>query len=303
MFVCFCFCFKDILCIIFQEQLEDGLFIKEAIKQGVIYDRQWFVYDHIYGSSFQWPSGLDERNQFVEFYNNTGWFNYKTMIEEDDSTIYDMLPPTIDTNWTHFTPGNLFSYEAVIMLGLAACNAAEINLNTNTLSCNKTNENLYLDTPVLYKKLVNMEITSRVTGDLIRLNNITGTREPATAHFVLSNMLIRFYGEENNTNKLLSMETVKKYDFFGGRWKLLNPFIYKNGSTIPISDLQPVDEQPIFFNKVVLSISYSLFTLTVMSAIGFISWTMINRKTKIVNASQPFFLYMIGKLYFVFGAH
>lgn len=106
-----------------------------------------------------------------------------------------------------------------------------------------------------------------------------------------------FHQRENNSNNMIIVEQSTD-DYFRSQWKSINPFIYKDGSTIPIPDLQPVYEQPITIHTNIKVISYVLCILTILLAIGFSSWTMNNRKTRIVNASQPFFLYMICKFIF-----
>ena len=193
----------DVLCSLCHKYLDSGLVISEAIKQGIVHDRQWFFSYNYNSFNYQENSGVDER-QFVEFYNNTGNIFYKTTIRDDSSAIFEksiqeilnddgdsiksMLPQTLDVNWKRFsslfkkhTGSSLYNYEAAIMLGLSACNAAGTNLNVSSLD--GTNDGLYLNSTALYREMVNMYMHNQLTGDVIRLNNRTGTRVPETAHF------------------------------------------------------------------------------------------------------------------------
>ena len=140
-------------------------------------------------------------------------------------------------------------------------------------------------------------------------NNTDGTYTPNRIEFVpITTSLYRSHSLANNATvvKHNSMNTTTTSEFsshFPGEWVKAHPYTYNSGQTkLP----EPGDLPPSNFDLKTVSfeircISWIMVAVTLILGVGFTAWTYKNRKTRIVRASQPFFLYLLvaGQMIFI----
>ena len=107
-------------------------------------------------------------------------------------------------------------YDAIVVLGLAACSAT------------KEEDGTYFDGTELYNEMMNVTF-SGTTGN-VRLG-ITGSRDPLTAMFSVKNFLA-----DEPVDGMVSFSAERTHVQRNGVWEEKQPFIYNDGSTTPPSD-------------------------------------------------------------------
>jgi hypothetical protein len=227
--------------------------------------------------------------------------------EYDDDDIWEETIHRIQQN----ADADLFVYEAAIMLGISACNAASL----------VDDSGLYLNTTEFYHELVNTKIHSSLSSDVIELNNKTGTRIAETTNFAMFNLIEdkheqgeqdEFYHYSNNNNnnnnvvvasrdvgddenknyKNKNETTIVRFTrqltdrLYRNEWTTVQPYIYKNGNTIPLPDLPLPLHDPLYINTATQVVAAMLCISTVSLAIALTVWTIYNRKERIVRASK-----------------
>lgn len=116
---------------------------------------------------------------------------------------------------------NPFSYEAAIALGIAACDAiTENNILTGQ------------DHMAALRKTV----FKGVSGNNVVFNNVTGTRDPSSALFKVTN-----YVEREQQDGDIRFEPVTAYLFRRSRWVFVQDYLFNDGtSNIPV-DIAPLE--------------------------------------------------------------
>ena len=173
-----------------------------------------------------------------------------------------------------------FIYDATILLGLAACNA--------------TTEDLFLDGDAFFNELLNISFDG-VTGRVI-LDPQTGTRIFNSTYFKIMNVMEGEIVDNDDRVENQNSVTLKLSQsnlFFNGTWETTEPFVFGDGTTaLPKSLPDPIVETNLIHPATRISVLF-LCACAILVAVGFGIWTWLNRTTRIVRASQPFFLYII----------
>jgi hypothetical protein len=172
-----------------------------------------------------------------------------------------------------------FVYEAAIALGLAAC-AVSPGINET--------EGFFLNGKTHYERMVHTAFQG-VSGDVV-FNPETGSKEPNHTLYKVTNFVDAPISGDNN---IVQYEEVLTNIYEKGQWKKLNPFVFNDGSTNIPSDIPPV---ALIDDVVTPPIRISVLLLCgviFLLVVGCITWTHKNRKTRVVLASQLFFLHII----------
>ena len=154
----------------------------------------------------------------------------------------------------------------------------------------------------------------------VALDENTGTRRYNTTYYTMDNLVEELYTEEeevdydkksnefdtkNDTethpDTTTNTELVEKVRFncvttdrmYDKNWTKIEPFVYNNNETKPLKDIPEHGLDPVIVHMGTLVVVFLLFVISISLAIGLAVWTIVNRKTRIVRASQPFFLLMI----------
>eukprot|EP00536_Pseudo-nitzschia_multiseries_P007387 jgi/Psemu1/240179/estExt_Genewise1.C_1740029 len=207
--------------------------------------------------------------------------------KEDYHYMNTILPhfdqtPYFDINSTFMDPivydYTLFFYDAAILLGLAACDG--------------TAENLMMTGDTFYNRIVNIPSFEGLSGT-VHLDPTTGTREPLSAYYTLSNYVEeeRFDEETGKTMVKFRMITTDMYS--NRTWSSLVDYTFNDGTSNPPKGIP----SPIIEDNLILPwirvLMLILCALAMLLSIGFALWTWYHRETRVVAASQPVFLLLI----------
>ncbi|KAK1740311.1 GABA-B receptor-like protein [Skeletonema marinoi] len=210
---------------------------------------------------------------------------------EDKEYLNSLLPNQGITNHTDvtdsdsylMTPGFVapFLYDAVISAGLSACN---LEMNHNT-----TDGSFALSGGDHYDAIV--ASTFEGTSGTIVFNSETGTRNPKSALFTLSNFVD---DPDASTSDVVQFKSQETDVFEFGAWRSLQPFVFNNGDTIAPPDLPETEVDRNYIPAVLRSVGLTLCGVIIVLSIGFTVWTKKKEKIRIVKAAQPIFLYIIA---------
>jgi hypothetical protein len=238
-------------------------------------------------------------NSLVPAYNNNNTVNAIKMFS--------------NTSFVHTVRYGLeFSYDATILIGLAACRAATTTTTrTGTITSQQqqqqqqqtddndndnddfnNNNNLVLNGNNFYKQLIQTSFHG-ASGHVV-LNNRTGTRLPSTLVYRMINIInvdTTFNNINNNNNNNNSLDSSFVTDVYtNGTWGAINPFIYNNGSTKLTFPSIMNDATITYVRPEVKYLVLSFSAIAVILALIAATWTAMNQNTRIIRASQPFFL-------------
>ena len=173
----------------------------------------------------------------------------------------------------------MFFYDAAILLGLAACDAIR-------------RDDLMLTGDDLYNNIVNYPGFQGVSGNVI-LDPMTGTRMPSSTFYTLTNFVQEERIDPETGNIMVKFNSVLTDQYFNGTWTPIVPYVFNDGTTKPSLGIPApaLDSNPI--QSWVRAIACILCASGILLSIGFALWTWYRRSTRIVLASQPFFLYLI----------
>lgn len=167
-----------------------------------------------------------------------------------------------------------FQYDAIISIGLAACNI--------------TKDGTYFNGAALYKNIVDHKFEG-TTGEVAYLTE-SGSREPQSAIYVVNN-----FREGPPVNGTISFLPTPTHIFQYGSWSQVDDvnFIYNGGGV----------KAPLSADPVVIDMNYIgtglrvgglvLCGIILALSLGFAVWTKYFEKQQVVRASQPIFLLII----------
>jgi len=215
--------------------------------------------------------------------------------QNDDSVYYVAQPDFFRAKTLAPSDSAAFSFDTAVGIGLAACQLFE----------EKGTE--YFNGKELFNAFVNTEFDG-ATGR-IQIDPKTTSRSAQSAFFVVYNSI----GVLDKTGESISIEleltshttAVADSESSDVTWVDLpgKAYRYADGSTEPPLTIPPKIGENL--NQISLGLQvavYMMMALIFIFSIGFIVWTYWNRKTRIVRASQPFFLYMICIGTFIMGS-
>lgn len=165
-----------------------------------------------------------------------------------------------------------FTYEAAALLGLSACVSAN-----DTLSL--TGRNHY-----------DSMLTTNMRGvlDDVVLSE-TGSRTANSTFFTIVN----FVDEPTESANSVMFKAVHTHGFENGDWQQYQDYIFNDGSSRIQPDLPDQELDLNYISPVMRGVVLSLCAIAVLLAFWLTFWTYRHLKTRVVRASQPFFLYLI----------
>jgi len=296
--------YRFIFAIIFSRKTHNAL-LKEAYKQGVAGNgkHNWFFADSfadtLEGQTFEYDSSLHLAYRGIATIQTVGGVKgrgtYDKFVSEmetlrnpdDIQYLGSILPkydnPNYDNNFTFMYNESLFSslnidpplhYEAVIALGLSACNATgkkeSFNMNGTTH----------------FQSLVQTTFQG-ISGRVI-IDSKTGTRDPKSALYTVTN-----YQEDIQNDGNVIFKPVMTDLFLGGKWEEQEDYIFNDNTAILPSDIPLPNMDVKTLKPLVRGIAGTLSVVTLISAFYFIWWTKHNSLMPVVKSSQPFFLIML----------
>jgi len=172
-----------------------------------------------------------------------------------------------------------FLYDAVVALGLASCELVEISQKDE-----------YFTGEELFQAFINT--TFEGTSGLVVLHQTTGTRNPWSAFFSLTNIVADENADVNSG--MVQFKGVGTDLFKSGEWESLFPYTFNDGtSDIPL-DLPALETETNYLDMGLKVVGLILCGIIVALALGFSYWTYHNSRKRVVRASQPIFLHIIS---------
>jgi len=212
---------------------------------------------------------------------------------------HDNYDPSLFINDAFFgmkgSVADTFSYDAAMLLGLAACSAAgEKNQSENT---NAGGGPPNLDGQSHYQKVLDIQFQG-VTGEVV-LEPSTGSRDPVSAYFDLLNF---YYEDDAKDFSVVQLNKRQSYIFENGKWDQVAPWLFNDEtSTIP-SDLPEVSVNMNYIGSTLRVIGLTFACIILIISSGFSAWSQYHSKARVVRASQPIFLHIICVGIFIMGA-
>eukprot|EP00535_Pseudo-nitzschia_heimii_P010062 CAMPEP_0197181248 /NCGR_PEP_ID=MMETSP1423-20130617/5594_1 /TAXON_ID=476441 /ORGANISM="Pseudo-nitzschia heimii, Strain UNC1101" /LENGTH=781 /DNA_ID=CAMNT_0042631469 /DNA_START=174 /DNA_END=2519 /DNA_ORIENTATION=+ len=167
-----------------------------------------------------------------------------------------------------------FLYEATVLAGLSACAAS-----TGDLQLNGKDFHDYL---VTYK-------FPGITGH-VKLDGESGSRDANSVEYSVMN--VRAMNIFNMSTDDFHVE-LRQAATIGEQVNIVDPFIFNDGTDTKPRPVWEKNITTVYIGDGVLYIALILCGLSVVAAVVSAIWTYLNRKTRIIRASQPFFLYLI----------
>mmetsp|Transcript_6401 Transcript_6401/g.16219 ORF Transcript_6401/g.16219 Transcript_6401/m.16219 type:complete len:961 (-) Transcript_6401:1939-4821(-) len=172
-----------------------------------------------------------------------------------------------------------FVFEAAIAAGLAACE--------------KVGQDLTLTGDDFYDSILTSPPFESLSGS-IAFDPKTGSRLPSSAFYELSN----FRGQERidptSGEMFVKFEEVTTALYHKNTWTEVTPFIFSDGTTKNARGTPNVTIDQNLISTGMRAVAFSFMAVSIIFAIAFAAWTKMNRISRVVRASQPFFLYLIS---------
>ena len=249
--------------------------------------------------------------------------NHREHKAKDNLDLRILKPPTFDqldeddwfpdgsTEFLDYSPA--YSYDAAILIGLSACREIEARKKASLADSDgedATEDDLYLSGIVFFDRIKHTHFTG-VTGNVTLLET-NGNRVGDSVTYVMRNF--RAYDDHNidydrldntkssrlnnsssNNSSVVTFQSTITRMHKAGKWVYVAPFVYPSGNTTipPSPDLPPVQMTMEVINRGTQGIALALFIIIMLATIGFTIWIYWNRETRVVRASQPFFLYLL----------
>ena len=190
----------------------------------------------------------------------------------------------------------VYAYEAIIGMGLSACEAqAQASNQNREIFTGKEHHTAF----------TNINFLS-ASGE-VKIGPDNYSRNDVSTYYVVSNILEK---SSTETSTILKGKDFAFYDALQGEWKrypvddsssTTMDFIFPNGSTEQPSDIGSVEEDMNLISTGVRSFCLVLSSSIIGGSIMFIVYTVANRKKRFVKMSQPPFLIMICLGTFLIG--
>ena len=166
-----------------------------------------------------------------------------------------------------------FVYDAVIALGLAACNLTSKRENFTGQD--------------LYQAFVETEFEG--ASGSVEFIVATGSRTLNSTLYSLTNFVI-----DDNTDGEVKFKRVETHLYKSNRWENHYAFIFSDGTHVIPPELPPLEYNPNYLSIPVKAAGLLLCAIIIALSISFGLWTYHNRGVQAVRASQPIFLYVIS---------
>lgn len=212
--------------------------------------------------------GLDSFDKTRNIYLSTG------RKEPDRSYLDGLYPKKPSVEIFVNIPGMIISpflYDAVVAIGLASCGLVDAN---KIHVCNFTGESLY--TAII-------STTFAGTSGSVVLDPVTGTRDPLSALFSLTN----FVDDEDAVvgSDIIQFKDIVTDLFKSGDWISLEPFTFNDGTVDIPPDLPAFETNENYLNTGLKAVGLTLCGFIILLALGFSYWTFHNSNMRIVRSS------------------
>lgn len=169
-----------------------------------------------------------------------------------------------------------FAYDAIVATGLAACAYS--------------NSSKYFTGEEHFEAFKGLTFAG-VTG-FNRYDNTSGTRLSSSARFSILNSYpdASTIDSSGSTIRFKTVET----SLFDGKWIQQSKPIFNDNTTNIPPDLAPVNFNYNYVGQNLRAVILTLSIIVLITSLGFTLWTYLMRHTRVIKASQPFFLQFIS---------
>ncbi|KAG7349886.1 7 transmembrane sweet-taste receptor of 3 GCPR [Nitzschia inconspicua] len=180
-----------------------------------------------------------------------------------------------------------FLYEATIMMGLAVCREASAKISIQGKD--------------FYRSILETDFEG-ITGQVI-LNQTTGSRlSTASSYSILNFVDVKSNKTGENGEEMMTFQSVLTHYYSfenygrntsnGSGWVTFQNFTFNHGGGLPLS-IPSVPDPNLYINDGIKAFSFVLYSILLLLTLGCVGWTWYYRKTRVVMASQPFFLNLL----------
>mmetsp|Transcript_57053 Transcript_57053/g.139012 ORF Transcript_57053/g.139012 Transcript_57053/m.139012 type:complete len:959 (-) Transcript_57053:110-2986(-) len=298
--------FRYVLAILISDAMHDAVML-EALRQDVIGngEHNWVFSDvslqTVTDRVFEVGSDLSKAYTYAGVFNAAGnqGSRYEAFerememlanpedIEYIDQMIAEAAALNSEQPAEYINPGFLkpvstafsaFFYEATIAAGLAACG-------------NVSQDDLTLTGDDFYESILSLPPFQSISGS-VQFDKKTGSRLPSSTFYELSNYRAEQRIESGETRIKFSALTTNLYN--NGTWDEVTPFIFSDGTTTNARGTPAITVDENLISTGMRAAALIFMSLSIIVAIGFAAWTNMNRRSRVVRASQPFFLNLIS---------
>ena len=317
--------YNYIWCIVYAIEMHDQI-IEEATKEGIAGTgiHNWFFSDSYIGLV---PSRLYEAGSvWDKGYNGVGMIEasagipglllydkFRSKLAEinnpiDLAYLESLYPKPDDNDRLYDTEGfqdfeqsleagnaiwAIFAYEAAIALGLAAC---DVLADQATLV--EGHDRFLLNGTEHYQRMVNSTFEA-VSGKMI-FDPWTGSRQPQTVLYKVTNF--RSTQATTTNDGMVYFREVVTNIYQNGKWQEVEQFLFNDGTSNVQPDLPLAHTTDQVVSLGVRTTVLVLCGLLFCQVLGFMYWTERHKKSRVVLASQPFFVHTICLGILVFGS-
>ncbi|KAL7566109.1 hypothetical protein ACA910_003883 [Epithemia clementina (nom. ined.)] len=214
------------------------------------------------------PADLSYLKSIFTFVDDPGYYDY----------VFDNFGDFVNSNnpvWA------VFAYEAAIALGLAACDIMMDQAGLNG------DDRFFLSGPRHYDRMTKSQY-SGVAGDIV-FNQDNGSRNYSSVLYKVTNFQSIPGKEEGN----VAFQEVITHISRDGEWTKREEFIFNDGTSAVQPDIPPVAIKTNVVTHGVRITALTFCSAIIALALGLMYWTERNKKSRVVLASQPFFLHTI----------
>ncbi|CAB9504684.1 Gamma-aminobutyric acid (GABA) B receptor [Seminavis robusta] len=182
---------------------------------------------------------------------------------------------------TSYLSGVSFMYDAVMSLGLGACNALK-----------KTHQNITNETTAFTGRehLAGIHVLDFLgASGRVKLGSdlgYPGSRQGDTVPYTIAN----FVPSPNGTGLVIRQAEI--INPLSGEWVQVNPYLFADGSSNPPELLRATPDQN-YISTPVRAIGMTLFAVALTIILVASVWVVTNRGHSVIVAAQPCFLYVI----------
>jgi hypothetical protein len=177
-----------------------------------------------------------------------------------------------------------FIYDATIAMGISACVAIGRNGGTHFNG---------------YTQFEILKLTSfyGATGNVI-FNNKTASRTTNSTYYKLYNYMDEELINEKTGKKIIRsvLNTASIYEegvWLDGENVTEKAFVYTDGTNTQPRELPPPSGDPNYTSALLRGMALFFCAFSIVTAFGCGLWTWFKRSTRVIQASQPFFLYLV----------
>lgn len=199
--------------------------------------------------------------------------------EEEGEVIVNYTSVTSEDSFLE-APGLVapFLYDAVVGLGLSAC---ELSSPENGGHLNFTGQQLYD---------AFLNTTFKGTSGSIVLNPDTGTRDPGSASFLVTN----FVAQTSPNEAQVALKGVETDLFSSGDWLSLVPYTFSDGTSVIPPDLPELHVETNHLSTGLKVVGSLLCGIIIAISLAASIWTYSYRQKRVVRSAQPIFLQLIA---------